>query len=192
MLIYLVRHARPEGVEGLCYGRRDVPVSDEETDRVARSLRAALPPHVLEAAPIHSSPLSRCSALARRLAPARSAVIAPELLELDFGSWEGSAWNDVPRRELDVWAQDPWGYAPGGGESAQSASLRFQTWTSSLKEEGSAAVIAVTHAGLIRLALSAGCGEPSGLSLSIPYGSVHSVVIERSSAGFCIARQVLP
>lgn len=192
MLVYLVRHARPEGVEGLCYGRREVPVSDEETERVASSLRACLPPHLLEAAPIHSSPLSRCSALARRLASSGAAVIAPELLELDFGSWEGRAWDDVPRGELDAWARDPWRYAPGGGESAQSALLRFQAWARRLKHEGSAAVVAVTHAGVIRLALAAGSGEPSGLSLSIPFGSVHSVVIERSSAGSSIPRRVLP
>jgi hypothetical protein len=68
-------------------------------------------------ASIHSSPLLRCAALARRLAPVRAAVIAPELLELDYRSWEGSA---------------------------------------------------------------------------IAYGSVPAFVIERSSAGFCIARQVLP
>jgi alpha-ribazole phosphatase len=192
MLIYLVRHARPEGVEGLCYGRREVPVRDEETEHAARSLRACLPSHLLDVAPIHSSPLSRCSALARRLAPSRAAVIAPQLLELDFGSWEGSAWDDVPRGELDAWAQDPWAYAPGGGESAQSALLRFQAWVSRLEGEGNPAVVAVTHAGLIRLALSVGSGEPTGLSLSIPYGSVHSIAIERSSAGSCIAHPGLP
>lgn len=182
MIIHLVRHPRPEGVEGLCYGRRDVPVSDDETERVARSLRACLPPHLLEAAPIHSSPLSRCSALARRLASSGAAVMAPELLELDFGSWEGRTWDEVPRGELDAWARDPWRYAPGGGESAQSVLGRFQAWARRLEEEASAAVVAVTHAGVIRIALSAGSKEPCGLSLSIPFGSVHSVVIGRELA----------
>jgi alpha-ribazole phosphatase len=178
MVIYLVRHARPEGVEGMCYGRSDVRTNDEETGRVARSLRATLPAEVLEAAPIHSSPLTRCSTLARELAPARAALLSPELLELDFGSWEGSAWSEVPRRELDAWARDPWGYAPGGGESAKAALLRFEVWKRRVSEEGQAAVIAVTHAGLIRLALSAGSADPTGLSLAIPYGSVHPLVIE--------------
>ena len=180
MLIYLVRHGRPQESEGLCYGRRDVLVDDEETGRVARKLRARLPAGVLEAAPIHTSPLSRCARLAVALAPTRTAVRTPELLELDFGSWEGCAWDDVPRAELDAWAQDPWAYIPGGGENAQSASSRFQAWANRLKDEGTAAVVAVTHAGLIRLALSVGSADPSGLSLSIPYGSVHLLV-----AGHC-------
>lgn len=176
----------------MCYGRRDVPVSPEETERVAQSLRACLPPDLLEAAPIHSSPLSRCCALARRLAPSGAAVIAPELQELDFGSWEGRAWDEVPRGELDAWARDPWAYAPGGGESAQSVLLRFQAWAGRLEAAGSAAVVAVTHAGIIRIALAAGAREPRGLSLSIPFGSVHPVVIERSSAGTAIVRRELP
>jgi alpha-ribazole phosphatase len=192
MLIYLVRHGRPQGAEGLCYGRRDVLVNVEETSRVARGLRARLPRDVLEAAPIHSSPLARCSALARELTLTRAAVLCEQLLELDFGSWEGSAWNDVPRAELDAWARDPWAYAPGGGESAASASLRFQAWANRLEGEGNATVVAVTHAGLIRVALSAGSADPCGLSLSIPYGSVHSLLIGRSHAASRRVRRAPP
>jgi alpha-ribazole phosphatase len=114
-------------------------------------------------------------------------TVTPELLELDFGCWQGSAWNDVPQAELDAWAQDPWRYPPGGGESARMASLRFQAWANRLQEDGSSAVLAVTHAGLIRVALSIGSSDPSGLSLSIPYGSVHVLVAERS--GFCHERR---
>lgn len=180
MLVYLVRHARPCGADGLCYGRRDIPVDEAETGQVARRLREQLPPEILQAAPIHTSPLSRCAVLARELLPGRDAVVSPELLELDFGSWEGSAWNEVPRVELDAWAKDPWAYAPGGGESARSACLRFTAWAHRVRQEGHAAVLAVTHAGLIRVALTAGSADPSGLSLSIPFGSLHSVVIEGS------------
>ncbi len=180
MLIYLIRHARPEGMDGSCYGRSDVRADDEETRRVARSLRGNLPADVLETAAIHSSPLTRCWSLARELVPARPVVIASELLELDFGSWEGSAWSDVPRAELDAWARDPWGYAPGGGESAQAVLSRFQAWATRVRDEGHAVVVAVTHAGVIRVALSVDSADPIGLSLSIPYGSVHLLVIEGS------------
>ena len=177
MVIYLVRHARPAGADGMCYGRHDIPVTDEETRSVARSVRALLPRDALAEASVHSSPLSRCASLAHELVPTRAAVMAPELLELDFGSWEGHAWEDVPRVELDAWARDPWAYAPGGGESARSAFERFQGWASRLRGEGHDAVLAVTHAGLIRLAIAAGSEDPSGLSLSIPYGSVHRVLL---------------
>ena len=175
MVIYLVRHARPDAADGICYGRRDLIVTDVETERVARGVRSLLPRDILSAAPVHSSPLSRCFSLARELVPARAVVTTPDLLELDFGSWEGCAWDDVPRAELDAWARDPWVYAPGGGESARSASERFHGWARRLKDEGCETAVAVTHAGLIRLAMAAGSDDPSGLSLSIPYGSVHRV-----------------
>ena len=161
----------------MCYGRHDIPVTEEETRSVARSVRALLPRFALAEASVHSSPLSRCASLAHELAPTRAAVITPDLLELDFGSWEGLTWEDVPRVELDAWARDPWAYAPGGGESAESACERFQRWALRLRGEGHDAVVAVTHAGLIRLAMAVGSKDPSGLSLSIPYGSVHRVLL---------------
>jgi alpha-ribazole phosphatase len=161
----------------MCYGRRDVVANDEATASVARNVRALLPGEVLAAAPVHSSPLSRCASLARALTPARAAVVTPDLLELDFGSWEGRAWDEVPRTELDAWARDPWRYAPGGGESARSAALRFQAWARRLKQSGHAAVIAITHAGLIRVAMAGGSSDAGGLAVSIPYGSVHQVLL---------------
>jgi alpha-ribazole phosphatase len=177
MVIYLVRHARPAGADGMCYGRRDIPVAEEETRSVVRSVRALLPRDAMAEASVQSSPLSRCAALAHELVPTRAAVMTPELLELDFGSWEGRAWEDVPRVELDAWARDPWAYAPGGGESARSAFERFQRWALRLRDEGHDTVVAVTHAGVIRLAMAAGSKDPSGLALSIPYGSVHRVLL---------------
>lgn len=186
MLIHLIRHARPEAVEGSCYGRTNLPVRREETVSAARGVRAILPGAALETGAIHCSPLSRCIALACELAPDRTPVIAPELVELDFGAWEGSPWTEVPRGELDAWARDPWGYAPGGGESARSVLRRFERWVSRLQDHGVATVVAVTHAGLIRVALARGCADPAALSQSIPYGSVRSLAIgaaRRRTAG---------
>jgi alpha-ribazole phosphatase len=175
MLIYLIRHARPEGIEGVCYGRQDVPVSAAATARAALAVRAQLPTQILATAPLYTSPLIRCTLLARALTVAQPPVISPELLELDFGTWEGSAWNDIPRTELDCWAQDPWHYSPGGAESASRVAARFRRWLEHLRERRLETVVAVTHAGLIRVALASGSAEPRGLSLPIPYGSVHRV-----------------
>ena len=188
MLIYLIRHARPDGVEGLCYGRRDIRVHREETARAARELRARLPDEVLNTAPVHSSPLARCAALAHELAPARPVSLTPALLELDFGSWEGCAWDTVPRTELDAWAEEPWRYAPGGGESAHSAGARWAIWAERMRNEGHVAVIAVTHAGLIRVALSLSSGE-SALGRPIGYGSVHAIALSAAARGPSHAQQ---
>jgi alpha-ribazole phosphatase len=182
MLIYLIRHARPEGVEGVCYGRRDVAVTAAATAQAARGVRAQLPAAVLETAPLYTSPLTRCTQLARELAAVRLPFIASaDLLELDFGSWEGAAWNDIPRAELERWAQDPWRYAPGGAESACSVAARFRNWVTSLRDARLQTVVAVTHAGIIRTALAADSPDPRRLSLAIPYGSVHQLRVDEHS-----------
>jgi alpha-ribazole phosphatase len=191
VLVYLIRHAKPDGAEGLCYGRRDMAVSAAATSRAARALRAQIPSAVLRTAPIYSSPLSRCAGLAQELAPAR-VTLTPALLELDFGLWEGSAWASIPREQLDAWAADPWHYRPGGGERAQSLALRWQQWVEQLCGAGHASAIAVTHAGVIRVALARAVGsDVTRLGLSVEYGSVHPLVVEAASASAPRARSAL-
>ena len=177
MLIYLIRHARPEGVDGICYGRRNVPVPTVETERAARALRLQIPEDVLGTAPIYSSPLERCAALARQVAGDRGVVVTQALLELDFGSWQGRSWNQIPREEIDAWAADLWSYAPGCGESAAAAARRWRSWIDALRGQALDAVIAVTHAGLIRVAHAVESeSDPSVLTMDVPYGSAHLLI----------------
>jgi len=178
MLIYLVRHARPQAVDGICYGRRNVPVRASETDRAARSLRWQIPEDALRIAPVYSSPLERCVVLARQIAGGRSVAVTPALLELDFGSWQGRSWNDIPREELDAWAANLWRYAPGSGESAEAAAQRWRSWVESLLGHSLDAVIAVTHAGLIRVAHAVqSASDPTLLAMDVAYGSVHRLIV---------------
>jgi alpha-ribazole phosphatase len=80
----------------------------------------------------------------------------------------------VPRAELDAWADDLWSYRPGGGESADMVAARWRRWSQARLEDG-ADVIAVTHAGLIRVARA--CLGQAGLedlaTSRIPFGTVH-------------------
>jgi alpha-ribazole phosphatase len=177
VIFYLIRHPRPDAADGICYGRRDVHVPASETGRAARALRTSIPDTVLDCAPIYTSPLRRCSALAYVMAGGRAVIETPALLELDFGSWQGRPWSDIPRAELDFWAQDLWDYAPGNGESAREAAGRWRGWVSSLRGQPLEAVVAVTHAGLIRVAHAAGAdSDTTLLSMQVPYGSAHRLI----------------
>jgi alpha-ribazole phosphatase len=177
MIIYLIRHARPHRVEGICYGRRDVTVEASETARAAWALRQQIPEEILKNAPLFSSPLERCAMLARALADGRSVTLAPALLELDFGAWQGRPWDAIAREELDAWASDLWRYAPGRGESAEAAARRWRSWVDSLQQRRLDAVIAVTHAGVIRVAHAVESSSgPTLLTMQIGYGSVHPIV----------------
>jgi alpha-ribazole phosphatase len=170
MRLYLVRHARPERVDSLCYGRGEVTVTSQDTAIAAECVRARLPASVLADAPIYTSPLSRCRDLAQVLAAGRPVQVSEDLAELDFGSWQGKAWDTVPRQEIDAWSKDLWGYRPGGGESARMAMARWLEWLERLPVSESALII--THAGLIRVALAARAGGDACLTSDIPYGSV--------------------
>jgi alpha-ribazole phosphatase len=174
MHIYLIRHPPPVGTDGLCYGRLEVAVTPQAIDAAADAVSAQIPGETLDDARVYCSPSSRCVELARRLASPLEPTPAEDLMEMNFGRWQGLAWDAVPREEIDAWAKDVWRYRPGGGESAEMVAARWQRWLSQLRNDGGS-VIAVTHAGVIRVAL-AGAGRLDGdaaLAAPVPFGSVH-------------------
>jgi alpha-ribazole phosphatase len=175
MQIYLVRHPQPSHIEGLCYGRLDVAVEQQMLIAAADSVSAHIPRQMLAGAHVYSSPSSRCLALARHLAAPREPLLAEDLAEMNFGDWEGLAWDAIPRDQMDAWTADVWGYQPGGGESANMVEIRWLRWLDRARRIGIGTVVAVTHAGVIRVAL-AGLVHPRGVSAikaHIPFGSVH-------------------
>jgi alpha-ribazole phosphatase len=177
MQLYLVRHPQPANVTGLCYGRQEVPVHLQSVADAAAEVRGRIPEKVLEGARIFSGPASRCLILARYLAAPREPTVAEDLAEMDFGSWEGRAWDQVPRDQLDAWARDVWHYRPGGVESAAMVAARWQRWVKRARNNGDQTVVAVTHAGVIRVALAL-AGAPRAaalLQMPVAFGSVHSV-----------------
>jgi alpha-ribazole phosphatase len=177
MQLYLIRHPKPINAEGLCYGRHDIPVAAESVVQAAAAARDSIPEKVLEGARIYSSPASRCTLLARALAAPRQPSVAEELCEMNFGSWEGQAWDCLPREELDAWARDVWRYRPGGAESAAMVAARWQRWVRALRLSGDDSAIAVTHAGVIRVALAGKgvLGTAAFFQTPVEFGSVHRV-----------------
>jgi alpha-ribazole phosphatase len=183
MQLYLIRHPRPRDAGGICYGRLDVAVEATAVTAAEAHVHECISAAVLQEAAICSSPLSRCTGLARALAGPREVVVADDLIEMDFGNWEGRAWESVARDELDAWARDIWGYHPGGGENARAVALRWQRWLDQLQGTRSDAAIAITHAGVIRVALErAGRLSASDFARApIEFASVHCVTVEFDS-----------
>lgn len=163
MAVILLRHTRPEGGEGVCYGRTDLPPAPGHEAEWA-ALAAALPTF----AAIVTSPLTRCLALARHLAEQRACplLVEPRLAEMDFGSWEGLAWDEVPRSGLEDWARDLNFARPHGGENV--AMLRDRA-VAALGERTERPLLVVTHAGVIRALLSVTRGD-AGLRAAIGFG----------------------
>jgi alpha-ribazole phosphatase len=181
MRIYLVRHPPPIGVDGVCYGRLDVPVDEQAIGAIADSVFAQIREHSLKNTPIYSSPSLRCMGLARCLASPQEPISSEDLIEMSFGDWQGTRWDAIGRERIDEWAKDAWGYRPGGGESAEMVAIRWQRWVDQVRKIKGDAVLAVTHAGVIRVALtrSGAHNAQSGLDAHIPFGSVHPLDVSR-------------
>jgi alpha-ribazole phosphatase len=175
MHIYLIRHPPPIGTDGLCYGRLDVAVTPQAIEAAAHAVSAQIPSATIEDARVYCSPSPRCVELARRIASPREPTPAEELMEMNFGQWQGLAWGDVPREEIDAWAKDVWRYRPGGGESAEMVADRWRRWLAQLPRNDGGSVVAVTHAGVIRVALarSGQLDDNAALTAPVPFGSVH-------------------
>ncbi|KAA5599892.1 histidine phosphatase family protein [Blastochloris sulfoviridis] len=178
-MLILVRHTQVAGVTGLCYGRFEAGLAETFADE-AEAVRAALPAGI---AAVYSSPAARCRALAARLHPAP--VLDDRLHELDFGHWEGRRWDDIARAEIDAWTADFVTFAPPGGETfAALADRAFAFAADITRRRGSAPVVAVTHAGVIRalVARARGLALTDAFAIDAPPGSVHRVTLAPAGA----------
>lgn len=170
MRLVLVRHTPVAGVQGLCYGRTEVELAESFAADAAAVL-AALPPGPWT---LYSSPARRCRRLAAWLGGPVS--IDARLQELDFGAWEGRAWDDLPRHELDRWCAAFVTLPPPGGESFAGLAARAGAFVADVaRRHQGGTVLAVTHAGVIRALLAARRGLPcaDAFSLAVPPGSIH-------------------
>ncbi len=177
MQLFLIRHPRPADAAQLCYGRRDVGVDRDSLAGTLATVRERIEARVLLRGRMFSSPSTRCRLLADALAAPQEPTLVDDLMEMDFGSWEGLRWDAVPRDELNAWADDVWHYRPGGVESAALMAARWHRWSTWLRTSGVGVAVAVTHAGLIRVALhSCGLLSADGFAqAAIDYGSIHRI-----------------
>lgn len=121
--LFLVRHTAVSVPAGTCYGRTNVALDEAKFTQALPGIHTQLPHHAV----MLCSPLTRCVHLAdalRALAPNRSIVIEPDLIEHDFGAWEGRLWDEIPREEIDAWAADYLNYVPSHGESVAGMAER--------------------------------------------------------------------
>ena len=140
-----IRHA-PVAVEGVAYGRTDVPttVDAAEAARLIESSVSAFAPGT-----IWSSDALRCSEPAAMLS-GRLGVphrIDPRLREISFGAWEGRAWAALPKADVDEWLAGWRTRSPPGGESVPELMERVTAWWRSL-EPGAHFLMA--HAGVVQ------------------------------------------
>ena len=166
MIVILIRHPAVLVAPGICYGRRDLDLHPDAAADVAR-LRGVIAASVGR---IWTSPASRCRSLA-----GAGATVDARLSELDFGDWEGLAWEAVPRAALDQWAAAPLDFAPPGGESGAALLARVGAFHAMLRARDEDCVV-VSHGGPLKLMAAMLRGEaPDLLAPAPPLGSVSRI-----------------
>ncbi|HEX6970524.1 MAG TPA: bifunctional RNase H/acid phosphatase [Micromonosporaceae bacterium] len=179
--LLLVRHGETEFTAQRRYsGRGDVPLTPKGVEQ-ARAVAVRVAGLAPQPAVVLTSPLSRCTATAEAIAGVTGAavVVDPDLVECDFGAWEGRTFAEVRAQwpaELDVWLASTQ-VAPPGGESFAQIADRLRRFRAKLSEKyRGQAVVVVSHVSplklLLRDALAAGDAflhrlylDPGGISI---------------------------
>lgn len=148
--IWAWRHPKPKGVAGRCIGQCDVALDRRKAKRLAHRIRQAARLHGLPHI-VHTSSLQRCRQVGRQLRCwGWRHMIDDRLLEASFGAWDGRAWSDIARDEVDAWVADFVAYRPGGGESLGEVLARAASWRPLLTRDGDEPrvyAMAVAHGG---------------------------------------------
>jgi alpha-ribazole phosphatase len=150
MRVTLIRHPAPAIPPGVCYGRLDVAVDTSASKEMASTL--AWDPRLRGARRVWTSPAIRCRGLADAIALslALPSSVDHRLCELDFGAWEGRAWDSIPRADLDRWAASPLTFAPPGGETGAELIARMHDFHSELRRHRQDCVV-VSHGGPLKI-----------------------------------------
>jgi broad specificity phosphatase PhoE len=156
--LYLVRHgATPLTAEDRFSGSENIHLSDEGRAQVNRLARR-LTDDKIEA--IYTSPLDRTLETANILARPHGLVPSARdgLREISHGHWESLTRKEVEERfpaEYTAWEEDPFTFAPEGGESGIGVLARALPVIRELvvdhKEKN---ILVVSHKATLRLILS--------------------------------------
>ncbi len=195
MMLTFMRHPPIELKGERCIGQTNVELSPKG--------RAALIPLAeegcrLRPSKILCSDLQRCRLLAEAIALRLGLLAEPDPVwrEVNFGTWESRTWNDIQDKEPDLlrnWMANFDTVAPPAGESFESLQARVLAGIKSklvgpkneiaLSPPTPAApdtlqpflphYLLVTHAGVIRAAVSAfsGVSLRKAFELPVPFGS---------------------
>jgi len=156
--LYLVRHGATQlSAEDRFSGDKEAELSAEGRAQ-AESLAARMKSHELSA--VYASPLSRALDTARIVAGGCGLEPTPceALREIRHGHWEGLTRHEVEARfaaEYAAWEEDPFTFAPEGGESGVSVLARaLPAMREIVVRHRGQSVLVVSHKATIRILLS--------------------------------------
>ena len=180
--LYLIRHGLTESNRQSRYmGRTEEPLSSEgrwQARQLARQLR-----HVrLDA--FYSSPLRRTKETAAIVNQphGHEVSIEPGLNELDLGRWEGQTGPEIAARDPEAWqtwCNDPASMLLDGIEPFGVIQQRVRKTLARLaRKHPDGGIAAVTHDGIIRIAVLEALGISLGHYRAMPIDNTGVTVLE--------------
>lgn len=172
--LVLARHGEVSwNVERRFLGHKDLPLTEEGINQAERlAQRLGNEPSLTQT---YSSDLQRAVVTAQKVAETRGLEVIRlrELRELDFGDWEGLTFSEIKLRWgrlLDLWFENPFDYAPPGGESMTQLLQRIQrAMEKILRTSQGGMTLVVSHGGPIRLLTCLYMGWPLNQFWSVPH-----------------------
>jgi probable phosphoglycerate mutase len=191
--LVLVRHGSTEhSLERRFSGRNELPLSEigeQQATRLAMRARQWSPDVIV------SSPLLRCTQTAEAIAErvGMPVEVLTDLVEIDFGAWEGLTMAEAAATDADAltaWYEKP-DTAPPGGESFEAAARRvLRARDALLGMHRGQTVVVVTHVTPIKLLVQDALDAPriALFRLHLDPGSVS--VVDYFPKGRCSVRLV--
>ncbi len=150
--IYLFRHPETQTPKGTCYGNSDVLPNEIQLQEAMLKINQSL--QNIKPDVVYTSPLSRCTLLAKELAKNESIVTEELLREIDFGRWEMLPWEQIPNEEREAWGKDYINNKIHGGENFFDVQKRIVTFWEKIVHSDKKIIFVVAHAGLYRSLLA--------------------------------------
>lgn len=179
--IYFYRNGLTDSnLEGKYIGHTDVPLSEDGIKQIKQMKEDYDYPYV-EA--VFTSPLKRCKTTAELVFPDKQAIVINDLIEYNFGEYEGRTAEELKENELFArWLSGEPGVEPPFGESNEAFANRvancFIKIVDGLLKTGTTKAAIFTHGGVIMYLLSAfGIPEAEMHEWLMPGGCGYAVRI---------------
>lgn len=156
--IYFYRNGLTDSnLEGKYIGHTDVELSEDGVKQIEQMKKDYDYPYVDA---VFTSPLKRCTKTASLVYPDKEAIVINDLIEYNFGEYEGRTAEELKENELfSRWLSGEQGVEPPFGESNEAFASRvancFIKIVDGLLKTGTTKAAIFTHGGVIMYLLSA-------------------------------------
>lgn len=156
--IYFYRNGLTDSnLEGKYIGHTDVELSEDGVKQIEQMKKDYDYPYVDA---VFTSPLKRCTKTASLVYPDKEAIVINDLIEYNFGEYEGRTAEELKENELFArWLSGEQGVEPPFGESNEAFANRvancFIKIVDGLLKTGTTKAAIFTHGGVIMYLLSA-------------------------------------